>query len=578
MHSCVRKLDPLVSSQIAAGEVVERPASVVKELVENSIDAGAQRIMIDIIDGGLELVRVSDDGIGMTQQDALSAIERFATSKISSISDLEDIKTLGFRGEALPSIAACSRLTLEARTSESDSGVAIHVEGGDVTNVEEKGLPVGTTVTVRDLFFNTPARLKFMKTKSRERDASIEVVEKLALSWPQISFTLSSQGKTVFHTSGNGVKNAISDIFGPQMTESMIELRRHDTDKGISIEGFVGIPANSRTGRDRQIFSVNQRPVRNTMLGWALDAAYLGLLPPKSYPVCVLEIKIPPDQIDVNVHPTKAEVKFRNEREIRRIVTGTVKQSLLEAGYLLDAIEPETTYSAPFGKNPQISNTLSTIFDYRPGLIQYAEADRPDSLDAQGGHAVLPEGWAYLGDLQSTYLLVSTEDALLIIDQHALAESIAYQALLKGETASQELLIPEILQLGAKEAVLYDEYASYLEEVGFSTRLLGSRTVLVTKVPVILGKALSPDSLTEILISAYSDREEGLNAGRILAKAQLATAACHSSVRGNERLTREEAISLISQLSADPSTLTCPHGRPTVYRMPYTEIARFFGR
>jgi DNA mismatch repair protein MutL len=190
----------------------------------------------------------------------------------------------------------------------------------------------------------------------------------------------------------------------------------------------------------------------------------------------------------------------------------------------------------------------------------------------------LPEGWAYLGDLQSTYLLVSTEDALLIIDQHALAKSIAYQALLKGETASQELLIPEILQLGAKEAVLYDEYASYLEEVGFSTRLLGSRTVLVTKVPVILGKALSPDSLTEILISAYSDREEGLNAGRILAKAQLATAACHSSVRGNERLTREEAISLISQLSADPSTLTCPHGRPTVYRMPYTEIARFFGR
>ncbi len=578
MYASVKKLEPLVSSQIAAGEVVERPASVVKELLENSIDAGAKRITVDIDEGGLKLVRVSDDGIGMTQEDALSAIERFATSKISSVSDLECIKTLGFRGEALPSIAACSRLILETRTDGSDSGIAIYIDGGKVTKIEEKGLPTGTTVTVEDLFFNTPARLKFMKSKSRERDASIEVVERLALAWPYISFTLNSQNKTILHTSGTGARNALTDIFGPNMTNSVIKIHGHDNEKGVTIEGFIGTPANYRASRDRQFFSVNQRPVRNSMLGWAVDAAYLGLLPPKSYPTCVLNIKIPPDQIDVNVHPTKAEVKFKDEREIRRLVTETVRRYLSEAGYLFDSADLQQTYTGSIGKSMEFGNTRSSLLDYGPNLAQKNEVKETAFSPSEDHHPSLPEDWDYLGELQGTYLLVKTKEALLIIDQHALAESIAYQALLRGESGRQDLLIPEILQLGAKEAVLYEEYGQKLEEVGFSTRALGTRTVLVTEVPVILGKALSPDSLIEILSSAYGDREEGLDPARILAKAQLATAACHSSIRGNEPLDREEALALISRLATDPSTLTCPHGRPTVYRMPYSEIAKFFGR
>lgn len=578
MHASVKKLEPLVSSQIAAGEVVERPASVVKELLENSIDAGAKRIIVDIDEGGLKLVRVSDNGIGMTQEDALSAIERFATSKISSVSDLECIRTLGFRGEALPSIAACSRLTLETKTDGSDSGIAIYIDGGKVTKIEEKGLPTGTTVTVEDLFFNTPARLKFMKSKSRERDASIEVVERLALAWPHISFTLNSQNKTIFHTSGTGARNALTDIFGPNMTDSVIEIHGYDNEKGVTIEGFIGTTANYRASRDRQLFSVNQRPVRNSMLGWAVDAAYLGLLPPKSYPTCILNINIPPDQIDVNVHPTKAEVKFKDEREIRRLVTETVRRSLSEAGYLFDPIDSQQTNTGPIGKSAQFGNARSTLLDYGQNLAQRNEVKEAVSSTSEDHHLSLPEDWEYLGDLQGTYLLVRTKEALLIVDQHALAESIAYQSLLRGESGRQDLLIPEILQLGAKEAVLYEEYGKKLEEVGFSTRPLGARTVLVTEVPVILGKALSPDSLIEILSSAYGDREEGLDPARILAKAQLATAACHSSVRGNEPLDREEALALISRLATDPSTLTCPHGRPTVYRMPYSEIAKFFGR
>lgn len=570
MLSSIRKLDPQVATQIAAGEVVERPASVVKELVENAIDANAKRITIDIVDGGLEYIRVSDDGIGMSKDDVISALDRFATSKIQSVSDLEKVRTLGFRGEALPSIAVCSKLTLETRANTSESGTAIYVEGGHVVSLVEKGLPQGTTVTVQDLFFNAPARLRFMKTKSRERDAIIEAVERLALAWPSISFTLTINGRIVFHTTGNGLRNAITDIFGPEMVESSIEVYRRYPGE-IVVQGFAGKPSNYRSRRDRQIFSVNQRPIKNPILGWALDSAYAGLLPPKGYPVGIIDISIPPDQIDVNVHPTKAEIKFKNDREIRHMVTESVRESLIEAGYLLENAEPRSFHVTP-------SETYDIPVGYTSNLMETEEGGYPIEHDSSTYDQTLPDGWEYLGDLQNTYLVAKTEDSLLIVDQHALAESIAYQALLKGESGSQELLISEIIELGPKEASLYEEYGAVLEEIGFSTRLLGTRTVLVTKVPVILGKPLSPDSFKEILLSAYSNAEEGLDQARILAKAQLATAACHSSVRANEPLTREEAIALLKKLSLDPTLVTCPHGRPTTHKMPYAEIAKLFGR
>lgn len=604
MCPLIRKLEPLVASQIAAGEVVERPASVVKELVENSIDAGATRISVEIMGGGMDLIRVSDDGTGMSREDALSAIERFATSKIRSLSDLESIDTLGFRGEALPSIASCSKFTIETQPKGAGSGTSLFVQGGTVVEASDKGLPPGTTITVEDLFFNTPARLKFMKSESRERNVVIETVERLALAWPFIGFTLSSQGKIVFHTPGNGLENALANIFGPETVESVARVS-HEYDKGLKIEGFIGMPRLYRRTRDRQIFSVNRRPVRNPMLGWALDSAYEGLLPPKTYPVAVLEITIDPEQVDVNVHPTKAEIKFRNEKEIRKVVTESVRQALSQAGYLGDVYQGLEHGRTQYPTGPETMGPgANTVFQHSsgPGMGRcqtirsrhareshyssnlFRDLPRPNSSpagsaapDSHRPHG-LPEGWEYLGSLEDTYLVAKTQDSLLIIDQHALAESLAYASLLKEESGSQELLMPEIIALEPKEAALYEEYAGTLEKVGFSTRAVGTRTISVTRVPLILGKPLPPDSLKEILLSFHDEPDKDASPERMLAKARIATAACHGSVRGNQPLTREEALALIKELWANPSARTCPHGRPTVQQILYSEVKSFFGR
>ncbi|HHY17961.1 MAG TPA: DNA mismatch repair endonuclease MutL [Firmicutes bacterium] len=608
MSPLIIKLDPLVSSQIAAGEVVERPASVVKELIENSIDAKAKRISIEILTGGLELIRVSDDGIGMAREDALSAIERFATSKISSVNDLENLQTLGFRGEALPSIASCSKFTMETKAQEAESGVSLYVEGGNVVRVTDKGLPAGTTITVRDLFFNTPARLKFMKSKSRERDAVIETVERLALAWPSIGFTLRSHGKVVFHTPGNGLENALTNIFGPETAHSLLEVSC-EYEQGVRIQGYIGMPRIYRRTRDRQIFSVNRRPVRNSLLGWAIDSAYSGLLPPRTYPVVILEITIAPEQIDVNVHPAKTEIKFRNERQLRQVVADSARQALLGAGYLSGPHLKESRAPGPVSApwypwSSEKESCEQVVFPYpaQPGTRGTAKIPRwqkngtnssrvfrepvgvhPDSSGQSGANPQdssneLPQGWEYLGTLENTYVLAKTEDSLLIIDQHALAESLAYLSLLNGESGRQELLIPEIMSLEPKEAALYEEYAGALEKVGFSTRAIGTRTVSVTQVPLILGKSLPPDSLREILLSFSGETEKDVSPERLLARVHLATAACHGSVRGNEALTREEAVALITDLYLNPSARICPHGRPTVYQMLYSEIQIFFGR
>jgi DNA mismatch repair protein MutL len=297
----IQRLDPVVSSQIAAGEVVERPASVVKELVENSLDAGATRIIVEFEDAGLALIRVSDDGCGMSAEDAVLSVERFATSKLSSIEDLSGISSLGFRGEALPSIASCSRLRLETKGEDEDSGTEVLIEGGVLVRVSEKGLPRGTTVTVRDLFFNTPARLKFVRSRSSEKQAIVETVMRLSLAWPYVSFVLKTGGKTVFGTGGQGLRNALMDVFGPNAASSFAPVSW--SEGGLSISGFTGNPSNYRRQRDRQLFSVNGRPVRDQVLSRALDYAYTGLLPHRTYPAAVLDIRLPADQVDVNVHP-----------------------------------------------------------------------------------------------------------------------------------------------------------------------------------------------------------------------------------------------------------------------------------
>lgn len=564
----ILRLDPLVQSQIAAGEVVERPASVVKELVENSLDAGARRIGVDFEEGGLSFIRVTDDGCGIPAEDASLALERFATSKLSSAQDLASIATLGFRGEALPSIAAVSRMTLETRARGEDAGTSVQSEEGRILAVTEKGLPIGTTVTVRDLFYNTPARLKFMKSQSTERQALTEIVIRLALAWPSVSFTLRSKENTIVETFGQGLGNALSDIFGPDDASRMV-LVEHES----GIRGFVSLPSLYRRTRDRQIVSVNSRPIRNTSLGWALDQAYAGLLPPKTFAIAVLDLSVPQGEIDVNVHPAKAEVKFQKDRDIRSSIMKAVGESLRQAGFALAGFETSrpATHPLPSMGGGRPRGIVETSGDINWGLVRDVPVvkDSPLSLPE-------PSGWEYLGSLEDTYLVARTPTSLLIVDKHALMESLAFSNLVSGTGGSQELLVSEMVRLEPQESLAYEELEAVLAEVGFTSRLVGDRTVMVTAVPLVLGRAVPPESIKEVL-QRLSAETRG-DPVRALSAARLETAACHASVRAREKLSADEARGLLATLRDNPSARTCPHGRPTVKEISVKELDNFFGR
>ncbi len=594
----IRRLAPLVQSQIAAGEVVLGPASVVKELVENSLDAGATRISVDFSDSGLELIRVSDDGVGMEAEDAVLALERFATSKLQESEDIYSIATLGFRGEALPSISSVSRMRVETRAASEDAGIRVLAVGGEARKTEEAGLPLGTTVTVENLFFNTPARLKFLRARSGERQAIVETVMRLALAWPNVAFTLRSGNNTVFQTAGQGLQNALSDVFGPSDASSMVPV---DGAGGI-VKGFVGLPSLYRRSRDRQMFSVNSRPVKNSMLGWALDEAYAGLLPPKAYAFAVIDVAVPASDVDVNVHPTKAEVKFRNERELRSKVIAAVSSALSEAGYSLAVPEGEAErrhgLAGPIGHIPGLGDcprrdnwggTGPSI----PGRDLFGgsgDGRRTELIDTSGGvnwevvrdapaYAAEPLGetdWEYLGSLNDTYLVVKAPSSRVLVDKHALMESLTYAALISGKGGRQELLVSEMVRLDPQEALAYEDSEEILAEVGFTSRLVGDRTVMVTAVPTVMGRAIPPQALREVL--AKIGEGGTVDPVRTLSAARLETAACHASVRAREKLTAEEARALIYDLRKNPDARTCPHGRPTIKEITLEDMDKFFGR
>lgn len=597
MGNRIQRLDPLVASQIAAGEVVERPASVVKELVENALDAGARRIVVDFEESGLSLIRVSDDGCGIPSADASVAIERFATSKLRSADDLSSIATLGFRGEALPSIASCSRMTLETRVAEEPSGTSVCVEAGKILAQRDKGLPTGTTVTVENLFFNTPARLKFVKTRATERHATVDTVTRLALAWPEVSFTMRSGGNVVLRTSGQGLRNALADVFGPSDASSMVPVAPVEPQPGgVRVAGFIGLPSLYRRQRDRQVFSVNSRPVRNPQLGWAVDEGFLGLLPPKTYAVAVLDVKAAPEDVDVNVHPAKAEVKFRVERDLRSSVTAAVRHALRRAGFDSFGSEdgPHSVYPGHAeyrgypgpggaGRVQETSGPVNWELLRSDALAGTGPAGSPAiatrSLATQGGagESELPAGWEYLGSIRDTYLVALTPAALLVIDKHALMESLTFASMLAGESGAQDLLVSEILHLDPREAAAYEDCEPSLEASGFSSRLVGDRTVMVTRVPLVRGKPLPPGALKDVLARLAGDDPKPGNI-RSLDAIRMETAACHASIRAREPLTREEAVALLRDLASHPGARTCPHGRPVLREQPLSDMDEFFGR
>lgn len=614
----IQILDERTANQIAAGEVVERPASVIKELVENSLDAGATSISVEIEGGGARLCRVTDNGCGMSAEDALLALERHATSKISTASDLFRITTMGFRGEALPSIASVSRMELVTREPGSLSGTRLVVEGGRLSENTPTGCPEGTRITVRDLFYNTPARLKYLKSASTEAAQVADAVSRLALARPEVAFRLTSGGQVVFSTPGSGKAiDALACALGTEVARQLLALDYRD--QSVAIQGFAGRPAVSRAGRTHQFIFVNRRPVRSLPLRFALEEAYHNLLPAQRYPVAVLFLEIDPSQVDVNVHPTKLEVRFEREREIRAAVYRAVRQALQEANLVPEmqfpglTVPEKATTDASQGISPRISSpgeqpvvpgavaTWSptpepgyttrqmTAFwrETAPGYGDQTPEPTDNSLSAaeatdQHDLAARLRALRPLGQIHRSYIVADSPEGIYIIDQHAAHERIYYERLLL--TASPEkpkvqpLLFPVTMDLTPAQMAVWEEHRDLLESAGFVIEPFGGKTLLVHGIPLALGETMAAqvvlDLIERLLDIQGSVTDPIAKRSEILA----ALAACKAAVKARESLTAEEMSALIDQLAACRSPATCPHGRPTMIAISVSELEKQFKR
>ena len=576
-----------VANKIAAGEVVERPASVVKELVENSIDAGSSRIIISIQKAGKVEIKVSDNGTGMSRDDALLALERHATSKISRPEDLENIATLGFRGEALPSIASVSRFKMITRTKDTDAGIQITVNGGVLKDVREVGAPPGTTIIVRNLFYNTPARKKFLRTDQTEMNHISEQVIRLALAHPEIHFHLSHQGRTIHDfTSTENVFSRASQVFGARLLKSG-ESFTHESGP-VSVSGFAAPPEMNRATSHNIYTFVNNRFIRDTLLNRTIIKAYQGLLPKDRYPMVFAMISLPPHEVDVNVHPTKSEVRFRNAG----VVLNVLREGIVNALNTLQKKgwdRPLVVYETESKATPSWRETasryepmdVSPFFEkeQRPTLTpKYAESPRSSqSVEKEGIFSSLE----VIGQLGDSYILCEAPDGLVIIDQHAAHERIIYDSLsAKNDqkyTVSQLLLTPQPLDLLPNEANVLSELLPYLETMGLQVEPFGGNTFVIKAVPTCLEnddpKTLVNDLISEAVSGGWI-REEKIDVGIKLRQAM----ACKAAVKANSRLSKEEIIALLRKLDQTDNPATCPHGRPLWWKITNDEIARFFKR
>jgi DNA mismatch repair protein MutL len=637
----IRTLDEQLVNRIAAGEVVERPASALKELIENALDAGAMRLEIEAEMGGRRLIRVRDDGIGMTRTDALHALQRHATSKIASDADLMRITTLGFRGEALPSIASISRMEILTRAFEEDTGTRIVVEGGEVKSVEEVGAPIGTTVTVRDLFYNVPARLKFLKTVPTELGHMIETVTRYAFAYPDVSFRLVHERQELIFTPGNGdLLTAAASIWGRETVQGMVSVD-YERD-GIRVWGLIAPPHQTRPTRQHQYFFVNLRPVRNKTLTAALDEAYKTLTPEKRYPACILLVGIDPRQVDVNVHPAKIEVRFQREQAVFEAVVNAIRAALLQHGMIPSALPPSAsrgqTITPP---RPPDAETIHQILMQRAGLAPTEAVGtpaHPETLTDADGTAALPElhsaavetpaypetpanadpfvsarhavaptptpadetpplleteplqtthlPFAHLlddlyilGQVRNTYIVASTRQGLVIIDQHVAHERVLYEQLCYRRGASpipkQHLLTPETLQLSRRDALLLHEKLPELEAIGFELEPFGVDTYLIRAVPAAL-KGDPVQTLRDIIDELV---ELSVSKRLPIAREQIwVTTSCKLAVKAGDPLSMPEMRKLIEDLARTENPYLCPHGRPITIVMTWHEIERKFKR
>lgn len=623
--SRIQLLSPRLANQIAAGEVVERPASVIKELLENALDAGAARIDIEVEQGGVKLLRVRDDGDGIVQDDLPLALSRHATSKIRDLDDLEKVITLGFRGEALASVSSVSRLTLTSCAKGADQAWAVETEGRDMApHMQPAAHPQGTTVEVRDLFFNTPARRKFLRTEKTEFGHLEEVVKRLALSRFDVAFTLRHNGRTVFSLRpAHGEMEArrrVANVCGPAFVEQSLSI---DSERsGLRLWGWVGLPTFSRSQADLQYFFVNGRMIKDKLVVHAVRQAYRDVLFHGRHPTFVLFLEVDPAVVDVNVHPTKHEVRFRDGRMVHDFLFSTLHRALADqrpgdqpvapeqaapttgaavatgqaAGIFsgqerMSLNEPAAGWStSTFAPERPAARTVEGALQAYPGLYGVAPgADSPTSQVAGGPpqaspgadaeHDVPPLGYA-LAQLHGVYILAENVEGLIVVDMHAAHERITYERLKQAMDdeglRGQPLLVPESVALSQREVDCAEEHAEWFSRLGFEVQRLGPETLGIRQIPALLRQAdaaqLVRDVLSDLLEYGTSDRIEAHR------NELLSTMACHGSVRANRRLTLTEMNALLRDMERTERSAQCNHGRPTWTRMSMADLDKLFLR
>ena len=601
MTDVIHRLPENLVSKIAAGEVIERPASVVKELVENALDASATRISIEVSNGGQHGIRVSDDGVGMSREDAAVCVERHATSKLHSPSDLFGITTLGFRGEALASIGAVSRMDIETCRSGDAEGSTVSVEGGVRRDVSPAARAPGTTIEVRNLFFNTPARRKFLRQVDTESRYITQVIVQLAVAFPGIGFRLVNQEREVLNLVSADRRERTAEVFGLKEDELLHGLREEE---GVQIETLVSLPEACRRRRGKQFAIVRERPIVNKGLSRAVYDGYGGLLSHGTHPQFAVFLDVDPAKVDVNVHPTKREVRFSEERRVVGVVKSTVRSSLdmPETTSFTTAGDGGRSFgNATFSETPSSYESSSSTFDADPGRLS-----RVSHIDLTAGEGqmslslvppTMPTGSRLVGEgsesaaamdeiaaatamwqVHNKYIITTVKDGIAVIDQHVAHERIRYEEVLnvigQESAATQQLLLPLTLELNPVEMDSYREAHQLFESIGFGVREFGPHSVIVDSLPVDLRNWDDGNVFRQIV----ADLLEELEARSEATEALAASVACHTSIRAGEWLSAEEMNTLVKRLLKTKEPFVCPHGRPIIIRIPLNELDRLFGR
>lgn len=606
----VKLLDNQTINKIAAGEVVEKPASIVKELVENSIDAGSNEITVEIEGGGINLIRISDNGNGIYKDDLDLAFLRHATSKIESHNDLNSINTLGFRGEALASIASISKVEMISRTKEETTGYKIYLEGGRLIEKQEAGAPLGTTITVKSIFYNTPARLKFLKSESREGIYITDLMQNLAFSHPEISFKYKSKGKMVFATKGDGdLKSVILSIYGRETASNLIEVK-YSADI-ISISGFIGNSSISKSSRNYQSIFINGRYVKNKTTLAAVEQAYKSMLTINKFPLYVLHIYTNPEFIDVNVHPSKLEIKFQDEQLIFKAIYHCIRESLISISPIMEANNKDgvKTYADNIHgenliqqkidikddisyKKPQIiDKNYNTIYDSFNNKAISNKTDRQFVINerADTGKTIKIDSalinktpkfgpLAVVGQVHFTYIVAEGADEMYLIDQHAAHERVYYESYINefknSSLQSQNLIAPIVIELTFDKKQLVLENLDFLKRTGYEIDDFGGNSIALRCVPMIYGTPDRRELFLEIIENMDIKNKELVD---IIDKV-IYTMACKSAIKAGDKLNYTEMIELIEKLRYCDNPYTCPHGRPTIIKMSYTELEKKFKR